>query len=445
MLPAAVAALAGLLVALVSPAAPRFGDARDYQLHAEALCQGTYPARVNPPFVRAPGLPALIAVATGCEVERTRPVKLGLAVAHTATTVLVLTIAWLVWERRSVALAAGLLAALWPPFLGLVADLYSEPLAAAFQTAAVVGVLLAWRSPSPWTALGLGSSLALAALSRPSALVLVPVALALGAAGVKREARGRFVLFAVLGMTVGLGPWAAFTTHVYGTPMLVNDAGPYNLWRGVAPEMREAYHAPDAAAFRAAADRFEREVSPRAATEVAARAAARRDRGRLWLERFAAVVRADPWGAARFMIEKAVRFWRPWLDPRVYGTRLAALSATLWVPLYLAAGLGLVRLLREGRREGRLAAAWLAAAWLGHVPFQVVARFRLPWVEPWALVLAVGWLAGSRSKPRPPGGSRLEKRSHPRAEAVADATSAADTQPRPGSPSARGLAPHAGE
>jgi hypothetical protein len=105
-----------------------FGDGPDYVAAATSLCvQHAYPERGNLPFFRAPGLPFFIAAVTACEPSRTRAIKYGLAACDAVSVLLIFLIAQLLHGSRA-ALAAGVLAALHPFFIGAVTDIRTEPL-----------------------------------------------------------------------------------------------------------------------------------------------------------------------------------------------------------------------------------------------------------------------------------------------------------------------------
>ncbi|HEX8155195.1 MAG TPA: hypothetical protein VF698_18830, partial [Thermoanaerobaculia bacterium] len=169
------------------PAQLTFGDARDYVAAAESLCsKGVYPERGNLPFFRAPGLPFFIAAVTACEPSRTRVILYALAVCDALTVLVIFLLA-----RSS--LAAAAIAAFHPLFIAGVTDIRSEPLFMLLLTLSILYLLRGQAERS-------GVAVALAALTRPSALLCIPL----------------FALFArrrgialVIAATLTLAPWVA--------------------------------------------------------------------------------------------------------------------------------------------------------------------------------------------------------------------------------------------
>ncbi len=369
-----------------------FGDSRDYLLHAEALCQGEYPHRANPPFFRAPGMPLVLALATGCGSLPFWCAKVGLAALDAINCVVLTMLAGLVWRSRLAALVAGWMAVFWPPFIAFTTDFYSEPLAMLAGTAAVSGIVLGNETVRRRWFGAAGVAIGVAALARPVALALAGV-LAVAALLTRSErvsARLARVGLLAVGLSLVIGPWMVFVEREYGEVFLVNDAMGYNLWRGSSPEIMEAYRATAQTEFQERSRHFERMTSRQAAEEIAAETVSLHGRARAWRERAFRLWSDQPREELKFLAAKAVRFWRPWLDPVSHGSAAVLGSAILWIGLYCAAIAGFRRLQRVRPWIARLATGWIAVAWCAHVPFQVVVRFRLPWIEPWAIVLAAG-------------------------------------------------------
>lgn len=387
---------------ITGPDTISFGDARDYMVHAGALCRWEYPHRANPPFFRAPGMPLFLACATGCG---SRPVwwgKIGLAAVDATHCMVLALLAALVWRSGITGLVAGVTAAFWPPFIALTTDLYSEPLAMLAGTTAVLSVVLGLETGRRrWFAAG-GVAIGLAALARPVALALAGVlfvAALLARPGRTRDRLDRAGLLA-MGLGLVLAPWTFFVARQYGEVFLVNDAMGYNLWRGSSPGIMEAYRATSRAEFHQRSEHFEKVTSRRAAEEIAQESASLHGRARAWRERALRLWLDQPGRELRFLAAKAVRFWRPWLDPVNHPIVAVLASAILWIGLDAGALVGLWKLWRWRPRIAGLALLWIAVAWCAHLPFQVVVRFRLPWIEPWALLLATGAMAAGPRRER---------------------------------------------
>jgi 4-amino-4-deoxy-L-arabinose transferase-like glycosyltransferase len=418
----------GVAIWLYGPTTVRFGDALSYVEAAQALCaDGSYPWRSNLPFFRAPGLPFFLAIATLCHPGDIAAAKAALAVLDAGTVVLTYALARAIRLAQAPALLAAALVAVNPFVVQSSVDVTTEPLAtlliAAWLTAIVRGAGPG-RGTNAWTWAIAGVAAGLAALTRPAALVCVPLGV-VGAfllvdrgAGARRVAIARAAVLSVAALLV-LAPWSIAASRAAGGPILVNDAGGYALWRGVHRDLARAAAAPDAATFLAESERFERETSPRVAAEVDARFATPSARAAEWRRLAIAEVRADPGTAASFLVRKARVYWRPWVDRSVSPTWLVVASALVSLPVLAGGIAGLAWLGRRTTTRSRVRprsqpalaiflALVIATPWLAQLPYQVMSRFRVPFVEVPASVLASGlacailsrWRAGRRVPPR---------------------------------------------
>lgn len=414
-----LAALAVRLAAIVAtgPATLRFGDAQDYVDTAATLCEdGRYPDRGSLPFFRAPGLPFFLAGTTLCHPRIVVAAKLALALCDVATAALTAALVLLLFgggARRAALLAAALVAI--DPFLVLASsDVTTEPLATLLLTAALVALLrardtgAAGRGTVALACAG-GVALGLACLTRPGSLAVAPAWLLLPVlgrrgddAGATAHARraGLVVLTAALALAATLAPWTLRNWQRFGEPILVNDAGGYNAWRGTHPRLHAMLSstapvrfADDSRALEADLERLAREAG-------LGTAASPRARDRQWWEAARANLADDPARAARILARNAAAFLRPWLDPAAQSRLAVAVSAAWFVALGALALLGAGSLWRRDRVLVVLLVAGVLLATLAHVPFQTVLRFRLPFTEPLLLALA------SAAACRPTGRSR---------------------------------------
>lgn len=342
-------ALAIRLIAIEVTGAQRisFGDAGDYIASAQLLCaQHAYPDRGNLPFFRAPGLPFFIAASTACHPRSIRIIKYGLAICDALTCLLIAAIAgrgaWI----------AGVIASIHPIFVAQVCDVRSEPLFMLLLTLAIF--LLLRNSPA-----GSGIALALAALTRPSALLCIPLF------ALYRPRRAHVLLIA---SALTLAPWMIRNFVRFDKIIVVNDAGGFGVWRGTHPEVIALTHERDRARYAREAREF----------EVHTIAATRGDWTRLAIEN----IRAHPREEALFTIEKAWLYWRPWLNPMEYSTAIVAASAAFIIPLYVFGFTGIVL----ARRWDVL--LFFAVMWLAHLPFQMGMRLRLPFTDPLLIAFA---------------------------------------------------------
>ena len=373
-------------IELTGAGAIAFGDARDYLDHTASICaRGVYPERGNLPFFRAPGLPFFIAAVTGCEPSRTRAIKYALAACDAVSALLIFLIGREVWRAgppRAPLIAAGL-AAVNPFFVGNTTDVRSEPLFMMLLLAAILLVLRERGAPA-------GVALGLAALTRPSALLCIPLfALFLWWRRKPRTLRGAALL--ILAASLTLAPWAVRNYLRFHEVILVNDAGGFNFWRGVHPDVARIVETTDRAEFARRSWVFDARTVPAAAAIVDARASTPGARDREWTRMAMEMIRRDPRSAATTVARKAAGYWRPWLHPAEYGWNAVAASAAIMIALYVLASYGLWR--HDDRRLVIAVLVFFATMWLAHLPYQLTMRIRSPLTDPLLIAFAAGAVA----------------------------------------------------
>jgi 4-amino-4-deoxy-L-arabinose transferase-like glycosyltransferase len=364
-----------------------FADGRDYIFHMRHLCEsGSYPDRGALPFFRAPGLPLFLLVVSGCDPEAVAPMKAALATAGVGSVLAVLALARRLRGERA-ALIAGLGAAVWPPLLLQDSDVSSEALFTPLLSGALVLTLAGLAGSSVLAMAAAGLTIGAAALTRPTALAVIPFLCV--AVMLRRDVdRARRVLLAAslgLAATLTIAPWSLRNYLRYGELVIVNDAGPHTLWWGSHPLLSK----PGGRPFLDRAEEFEREVGS-AAKDVRGRADTPSGRGAIWRQM---------WAYLEYTLRKAIGYWRPWLDPSAHRMRDVLASAACIVPLYVLAILGFRQLREDAPWEARLIVAFLMLGWAVHVPFHVVMRLRIPFSDP--AMLALAGIALDRALPRP--------------------------------------------
>lgn len=349
-----------------------FGDGPDYVQFATSVCDGVYPERGNLPFFRAPGLPFFIAGVTVCEPTRVRAIKYGLAVCDAVSVLLIFLIAQQVGLNGWV--AAGL-AALHPFFIGGVTDIRTEPL---FMMLLLAACNAAFK-PAPVRA---GVLLGLAALTRPTALLCIPL-FALWVWFRERRAGWKPALL-VLAATLTLSPWVVRNVVRFGEPILVNDAGGFNLWRGTHPELMQVVETYDRELFAKRSWHFEAVTVSETAKRITA--ATPRARDRQWRDLAIENIRNDPAFAAKAALKKAAWYWRPWLHPAEHGPTAIALSIVIILGLYILGGIGMY--LHPDKKLVVAVLLFFAALWLAHVAYFPSIRLRTPLTDPLLIVFA---------------------------------------------------------
>lgn len=237
----ALRALWGLLVPVVP-----ISDSEAYRVFAANVIEhGTYGWRPDDPGAFWPPATSYI-YAAPMSLLGTSGDGMATAVVLTNLGASVATI-WLGmllasrWFGRRAAIVTGALLACWPTMVLLTSTLASETL---FVPVLLGAVLLADPTRGPtWPGwLGAGVTLGLAALLRPTSLLLAPM---LGALGALR--RGRPVahatraLVAVVIMLALIAPWTARNHRVFGEHVLISTNGAPTFWMGNNPDSDGVY------------------------------------------------------------------------------------------------------------------------------------------------------------------------------------------------------------
>jgi uncharacterized membrane protein YdjX (TVP38/TMEM64 family) len=231
-----------------------------------------------------------------------------------------------------------------------------------------------------------GVALALAALTRPTGLLCIPL-FAIYAARRRQDASGpagwKPALPLLIAAALTLSPWIARNYLRFGELIVVNDAGGFNLWRGTHPELMRVVETHDPARFAHASWVFESQTVSAAAAQVESRASTPAARDREWKRMALENVRGDPAFAVRATLKKAALYWRPWLHPAEHSPQMIALSVVVILGLYLLGALGLWR---HPLRVPVL--LFFAAMWLAHVAYFPSIRLRTPLTDPLLIAFA---------------------------------------------------------
>ena len=384
----------------------RFADAGAYQFAARTLSQTlTYPKRTEEFLFRPPGYPVLLALTTLGRPDRVAAARLANAAVGALCPVLLAALSARLFRRRGLALATGLLAALHPTLALVASDIQSEPLFIALLLSAGYLLLAATDRPSSNLAVLAGVCLALAALTRSSALALVPFLLApLCDARHPRRANAHIALSALLGFAAALAPWTLRNAVVFRELIVVNDGAGYVFYGrncDAALGLGQARDRAELARAVLAIDAARRE-------RIAALPPAGQDSpGRLSRALTAAALserRANPRGTARLLAWKTWDWLRPYPDPRFW-PRWAVFAAGAWFSaLFLCAAIGFARAERTGASAFCL--AFLAATMLVHVALETNWRYRTANWDPIVLLYAASGAASllgpRRRAPRTP-------------------------------------------
>ncbi len=375
-------------VAAVGFSTTRFADAPAYLLGARALAEtGRYPLRTDAFLFRPPGYPFFLAAATLGHPGAIPAAKIATAVLGALGALLVAALSARVFRRRGLAIATGVLAALHPTLVLVSSDVQSEPLFVALLLSAGYLLLAATDRPSSNLAVFGGVFLALAALTRSSALMLAPLLLApLWDGRRPRRANAHIAFSALFGFGLALAPWTLRNALVFRELIVVNDGAGYVFYGRNADAAIPLALARDRAEIERSTAGLERARLERIA---ALPEAVRSSPGRLSRALMSAAIAerlADPRGTARLLAWKARDWLRPYPDPRFW-PRPAVFGMGLYMTsVFLCAGVGFIRAPRTGVSVFCL--VLLAATILFHVVFETNWRYRTANWDPVLLLYA---------------------------------------------------------
>ena len=371
-----------MTVAVAGFSTARFGDARGYLFAAgEIVHTGRYPLSTEPFYFRAPGYPFFLAVATLGHPESVGRAKLATAAVGAITAPLLALLSAQMFGRRRIAFWTGVAAALHPAFLWNSADVQSEPLFTTLLLAAGFLLLVATDRPSSTLALAAGGTLALAALTRASALALVPLLLApLLDRRYPIRARAHIAGAALLGFVLALAPWVARNFVVFREPLLVNDASGSVFYQGNSNwevrffriRTRDEYLRWVEAMHRDLARQTE-ELRRRGKTSPA-------ERSRYFVSRAVAERKADAGSWPPLLLRKSWEWLRPYPTPWFWPRSVVIGVGAFYTLLFAAAAAGFISAPRPGVRAFTLSV--LAISMTAHVVLLVVWRFRVPYWDP---------------------------------------------------------------
>jgi 4-amino-4-deoxy-L-arabinose transferase-like glycosyltransferase len=208
------------------------GDSEEYYRAALRILQGGYDDGgkwLRPPFY--PIFLALMFALGGVDVARA---LFGQAVLTGVGVLAFIALGGQLFGRRALAVASGLIAALFAPLASFGSVLFAEAL---FVALLVMGLAILDRaivSRSARMALCCGLVLGLAALTRAVALFFIPLsALLVWLAATDRRGSARLAGMLLLGAALAIGPWAARNYLVHHRLILVDTNGGISMWYGM--------------------------------------------------------------------------------------------------------------------------------------------------------------------------------------------------------------------
>ena len=314
--------------------------------------------------------------------------RLVTAAAGSLVPVLLAVLSARLFRRRGLAIATGFVAAIHPTFVLTSSEIQTEPLFLVFLLASGYLLLAATDRPSSNLAVLAGAALALAALTRSSALGLVPLLAApLVDSRYPRRVAMHLALSGLLGFGMVLAPWTARNALVFHELIPVNDGAGYVFYGRKSEAALGLVKARDRIQLEHAAamvDRARDRVIARLPPDV------RSSPGRLSraLTRAALAERlADPEGTLRLIAWETWTWLRPYPDPRFWPPIDVLCLGLAYVALFVFAAVGLARAPRRG--AAGFCAVFLAATMLIHVALGASWRYRSAHWDPILLLYGV--------------------------------------------------------
>ncbi len=372
------------------------GDPAAYHARAmEILAGNAVPPHAY--FHSSPLYPFFLAIVARFAGPGYHAARVVQAVIGSASVLLVWQLGRVTVGRRA-GLVAGLLAALYVPFIFFVAETLEITIVIAFATAMLIALLGAAETGSVGRAAAAGVLLGLASLGKPNLLLFAPVgsvwlylqdprgrglrpprATRRGRGAAGRHGRRRVLPAAAFFVACGLTILPA-TVHNYraeGDLIPVSSNGGINLWIGNNPRSPGIFNVPPEM-------RFDLRVASKAVAERAVgREMTSGEVSRFWTREALRFVRERPGAALALTGRKLALFWNHYEIPNHYHSYYVALAApVLRIPVgtfAVVAPLGLMGIalaLARGRRVGLLVAFGITFM-LSVLPFFVTGRYRL--------------------------------------------------------------------
>jgi 4-amino-4-deoxy-L-arabinose transferase-like glycosyltransferase len=357
-----------------------FGDSESYWTLARTIAAGEpfeY-GRNGPRIFRTPGYPALLAplfLIFGGDP----PVMAARCLSAIFSTIAVAGAWLLAWRLfgRAAAWLAGLAAAFYPGLIALGVLVLTEPVFCALLPLQLLLWSAAWQAGGErrrlLLALAAGLAAAAATLVRPSWLLFVPFAAAIGLAfGHPRTRHALIAAGLMTGLIAGMLPWWLRNARVAGHFVPTTLQMGASLYDGLNP------HATGASDMAYVPHFIEIERRAEASGEANLEDPFEYRLDRRMRDAAVAWARENPSKALRLALVKFVRIWNVWPNEPAFSTTVVRLAvAATYLPLLL---LGLAGAAWTTRRGWPYALCWLPALYLTlmHIVFVGSIRYREP-------------------------------------------------------------------
>lgn len=368
----------------------KFGDALDYLDAARSLCEkGEYPERCHLPFFRAPLYPFFIAGFTFCHTNAVLLIKLWQALIDSFTVLLLFLTAKTLFPNTKTALIAAVMGAIYPPFLDNVIDIKSESLFLFLFLTSFLFFLYGYRRDEQRYFMLSGSSAALAALTRPSVLGLLPflVLWFFLVSSVKRRAFKTIVIFSLF-VLIPILPWTLRNLMRFEEFILISDESGYAFWRDNNDLSFQMLWAKDRSEYERLSHLLDHVETKKHQQRIEGQYQNMIDRKMAWYGMGIEYVRANPVQWIQTWFYKMIYFWRLWVNPNTYSGRAVLISLLIFPPLYVLGAIGLALNHKTNKREVTLFLLLFAATTLLHSFFLPGIRKRVCFVDPFMILFA---------------------------------------------------------
>ncbi len=306
--------------------------------------------------------------------------------------VLIFSIASTVFDRRSVGLLAGLMAAFYGPFI-FYDGMIMKTFLAVFFTLCMTFFLLRHSKTVFLAPFLSGIALALGALIRENIILLIPIILLwLVISGRKNElsSTAKTCLAFIIGMALIIGPVTLRNYAVEGEFVLITTIGGENFYLGNNAYTDGYYRIPD---YVTAVPLIEREGFRRKASELTGRELNLKESSEYWFAQGVNFIKEEPASFVKLTLRKLMLFWNFYEAPDNYNYYFQKkFSSLLKGPVFhfgIIAPLGLLGIILSLGRARRLAILYII--FFGYMSsfilFFNLSRYRLSMV-PFLIIFA---------------------------------------------------------
>lgn len=393
-----------------------FPDSRDYLHIAKTLLvENDYPRSHGfLPFFRAPLYPFFISIIWSVLPESILSIQIVQSIIFGITALLLAKLAFLIFKDKAIAFLSGIVYCANPFALIPATDIQTECLHTFLVLCGVFLLLKSNQLQKGLLFLLTGLIWGLASLCRPSAL---PIVLALFGViflfNIRKipliKSAKSFLL--ILGLFLAIIPWTISNVYKTGEFILINDGGGFALWLGNHPLLIKFYDGsvktPEEytkimsylvneiggdGAIQEQIDKFEQTTGYYNLSL--------KEREKLWQNEALNFISESPSRTIRLFIQKFWDYWRPYLMPHAYSTRLVIISLIYFSTFYFLAFLGGINLFKSenGKYYLTILLSLFLASTIVHVIVISMIRLRLPYVEPYLTILAMSGIWGIYAK-----------------------------------------------